>query len=260
MNGLLQEESWLLAEKYGNVPCVAYERDRSRLAKGEPLGYVIGSVPFLNCTFDLSLRPHIPRPETEFWTEQMVKHLRDDSREHIRCLDMFAGSGCIGVAVLAHLPRVTVTFADVSVRCVRQIKKNIEQNTIEASRAEVIRSDLFSGLNGCRYDYIFANPPYLSRKGRHRIDSAVLSYEPHLSLFAGDNGLSLIRRFLEEAGDHLVPGGMIVMEFDDIQRDMVQKIAHYYGFMHADFQKDQYGLWRFVWLQREMISGTISAT
>jgi len=70
-----QELDWLLKEKYHGVESEAFHADCARLATGEPLGYLIGHVPFLNCTIHLDSHPLIPRPETEFWTEQAIAEI-----------------------------------------------------------------------------------------------------------------------------------------------------------------------------------------
>jgi len=94
-----KEQEWLLNEKYGGKKTPQYEADLDRLASGEPLAYVINNMPFLGCSIDLSSRPLIPRAETEFWVGEVVEKLKKESGP-ITCIDIFAGSGCIGVSLL----------------------------------------------------------------------------------------------------------------------------------------------------------------
>lgn len=242
-----REEQWLLAEKYNGRIGATFARDCARLSRGEPLAYVIGHVPFLHHTIDLSERVHIPRPETEFWTALVIDHLTQDSREHLHCLDLFSGSGCTGIAVLAQVIKTTMDFADISARSVRQISKNLVKNGMASPRARVVRSDLFQNLENRRYDYIFANPPYLARDHAYRVQNSVVAYEPHRAIFGGSDGLMHIQKFLSHARKYLMPRGMIVMEFDDIQKEAIEKIALRAGFV-PDFMKDHYGAWRFVFL------------
>lgn len=246
---LTRDERLLLTEKYDGVPQARFEHDRKRLACGEPLAYVIGFVPFLDCVINMSERPHIPRPETEFWVADAMRRMRHDARTTIHCLDMFAGSGCIGIALLKHLPNTVVDFVDCSKRCVRQIENNLLLNGIEPHRFRVLRSDLFAQVSPCTYDYVFANPPYLSRYRLSRIAPSVLAYEPHRSLFGGGReGVNLLSRFLREVKKFLAPEGVIVMEFDDIQFENVQRCAVQNEFPSVTFEKDHYGAFRFVYL------------
>src|SRR3989344_8156430 len=118
-----QDTKWLLQEKYNGVQSAAFLRDCERITAGEPLDYVIGFSRFLGCTIDLLERPLIPRTETEWWVEKILDRLRRPTSQS-RVLDMFAGSGCIGVALLKPLAGMRVDFIDVEAKCIRQVKKN----------------------------------------------------------------------------------------------------------------------------------------
>ncbi|MCX6712336.1 MAG: hypothetical protein NT041_01440, partial [Candidatus Vogelbacteria bacterium] len=110
---LLKREKYKgkLSEEVGSrVTSSNFARDLARLEAGEPLDYVIGWREFLGCKIDLSAKPLIPREETEFWVEKAIKNT-DDSRMYF-VLDLFSGSGCIGLAVLKHIPNAKVTFGD----------------------------------------------------------------------------------------------------------------------------------------------------
>lgn len=238
-----REASWLLEEKHQGKRTKEAEQDLKRLAKGEPVDYLIGFVEFAGCVIDLSSRPLIPRPETEHWTMKAIQELKTDTRKSFHCLDMFAGSGCVGVAVLHHLPQALVDFAEQDKRLLGQIRLNLEKNGLSARRSRLFHSDVFSSVPG-NYDYIFANPPYIPESGRQKIQASVLQYEPAEALFAGRDGLEYIKRFLKEAKAHLNPEGRIYMEFDPIQRREIGEIAGKLGYKSCEFSKDQYGKWR----------------
>ena len=272
-----KELNWLLKEKHDislvspKDITVAVRRDIRRLGKGEPLAYVIGWVNFLGCRIDLSQKPLIPRPETEFWTERAIAHIASSmshmayrrkqradghSRNHkpyaishknVRCLDIFAGSGCVGIAVLKHILKVRVDFADKDRRAIAQVKINVKLNKLSARRTKVFRSDIFKNVPG-RYDYVFANPPYIATTRKNKVQPAVLKYEPRGALFGGKDGLNLIRKFLKEAKSHLRPGGKIYLEFDHSQRAGVLKIARRNSYRVA-VHKDQFSRWRYAILE-----------
>ena len=94
---MTRDEQWLLEEKYGGTATEEFEADKKRLAAGEPLGYVIGSQPFLGLTIYLDSKPLIPRPETEWWTGQLLAEQSGAKT----FLDLCAGSGGIGLEALS---------------------------------------------------------------------------------------------------------------------------------------------------------------
>lgn len=240
-----REAGWLLREKYGGVESPAFLRDVGRLKRGEPVDYVIGFREFLSCVIDLSRKPLIPRPETEYWAEKAIEEIKKDKRASLRCLDIFAGSGCVGVAVLKHVARSRVDFAEKYARWCRQIERTIAINDIVAGRWRVIQSDVFSRVKD-RYDYIFANPPYIAESRANYLQSSVSHWEPRQALFAGDDGLALIEKFLLKAKDHLNSAGRIWMEFDSWQKPAIQRFLKQYGYSSHEFYKDQYRRWRLL--------------
>ena len=100
----------------------------------------------------------------------------------LKVLDIFAGSGCIGIAVLKHLPNTTVDFVDSEDNCLEQIKINCEINKIDPKRYRVIKGDVFDGGDLGKYDLILANPPYCVRPN---VDISVLTYEPVTAVIGG---------------------------------------------------------------------------
>ena len=234
----------LLSEKYHLFDASAAARDTGRILRGEPLDYVIGWTPFLDLTVDLSLRPFIPRPETEYWAGEAIKELQKRFQgRSVEILDIFSGSGCIGVAVLKHIPKGRVTFAEKTPRFVRQIKINLIKNKLPARRYRVCRSDLFSNVKG-QFDVILANPPYVG--AINHLDSEVRKYEPRVAYYGGRNGLSAIKRFLREARRFVKPGGEIWMEFGASQKTAIRGILRRLGYGSFLFRRDQYRRPRYV--------------
>ncbi len=234
-----KEISWLLQEKYQGKTNPEFDADVERLKRGEPLDYVIGFTHFLGCKIDVSQKTLIPRVETEYWLDEVLKELKSRDRK-LRILDVFSGSGCIGVAVLKNLPDAEVVFSDVQENAIAQIKINTQLNNLPESRYQIIQSDIFENING-KFDVIFANPPYIPTSDKKNIQLSVLDYEPEQALFGGDDGLLYIKKFLAQAKDFLRPDGVVYMEFDPPQEKSITELAETYGFGGVKFLKDQYG-------------------
>ncbi|MBI2113194.1 MAG: methyltransferase, partial [Candidatus Wildermuthbacteria bacterium] len=153
-----REAEWILKEKYQGVMTPEAVLDIAKLKQGEHVDYIIGFTEFLGCKIDLSKRPMIPRPETEYWVEKAIQELWKSRSASVWCLDLFAGSGCIGIAVLGHIPFARVDFGEKEKKFADQIKINATLNRIDRKRYRVFQSDVFSKIP-YKYDYIFANPP-----------------------------------------------------------------------------------------------------
>lgn len=258
MDNLQNKIHWILQEKYSGKLTFAAKKDIQKLKMGEPLDYIIGFTEFLGCKIDLSKRPLIPRVETEFWVEKAIEQVspftHGRGKKGIKVLDMFSGSGCIGIAVLKHVKNSRVVFADLEKNTLKQIKINAKMNKIPSSRYKVIQSDIFSSLDG-KYDYIFANPPYIAKNRKHKVQQSVLKYEPRAALFGGNDGLFYIKKFLTEAKNFLNPSTSsgqvpkVFMEFDSIQKRHIETFIKKCGYKKCEFRKDQYSKWRYVVIQ-----------
>ena len=240
-----KEKNWLLHEKYEGNETAEYRADLVRLNAGEPLAYIIGNMPFLDCTINLSSRPLIPRTETEFWVGEVIENSCED-RPSLKVLDIFAGSGCIGLALLKHLPNAQVDFAEKNSSHITQIKENITANNIEANRANYFASDMFEDIPQKEYDYIFANPPYISTEDIGAVQESVLAWESPEALFAEDGGLSLIKKLIQTSRAYLSPAGALLIEFNTPQKDALGSFLAKENIHNFSFHKDQYSAWRML--------------
>ena len=254
---LKKEIGWLLKEKYKGKLTKAAKKDIVRLKKGEPVDYLIGFMEFMGIKIDLSLKPLIPRLETEYWVQKAIEDIQSSSlrNSRIQCLDIFAGSGCIGIAVLKSISSTRVDFAEKEKKFLKQIRINTKLNHVDSRRYRIIECDTFEPKGVSMkysmgtYDYIFANPPYVAESRRKTVQSSVLKREPHGALFAGKDGLQYIIRFLKEAQSHLNASGKIYLEFDSPQKREIDKLLKEYSYSSWQFHKDQYNKWRFVIVQ-----------
>jgi release factor glutamine methyltransferase len=248
-----QVEEWLRMTPFqgveeGSNPSLGSQSeisaDINRLAQGEPLQYVIGWTPFLGLKIDLSQRTLIPRSETEYWVEQIMKEKKEESG--LSVLDLCCGSGCIGLACLKYLKHLQLDCIDLDPRAIQQTQLNLKLNAFENEKVRVMQSDLFAELKTEQYDLILSNPPYVDPAGKV---SPELAYEPALALFAQKNGLRLIEEIISVAKKHLREGGELVIEFGLGQEHEIAEVAKKANWKSLSFGTDQYGVIRYVRLK-----------
>jgi release factor glutamine methyltransferase len=252
------EIRWLLEEKYGwkreqvhsflAAPTLLTESfsdqvcaDFDELSRGVPVAYLIGWVEFLGTHIDLQFRPLVPRPETEYWVEQFLNQHKSLQEQPLRVLDLCSGSGCIGAAVLKHLPAAVVDAVDISEQAVKQTTHNLKRLDPEQKRWKVIHSDLFSAVTE-EYDIILSNPPYIDIYGSY---SGELQHEPQEALFAQKSGFMLIEKVLIEVKNHLKAHGELWLEFAADQAERVVSCATKTQ-LNAEIHTDQFGRDRFA--------------
>lgn len=245
MEGTFERESaWLLKEKYNSVITPEYESDLLRLKNGEPLAYLIGSIPFLGTTIYLYSKPLIPRTETEFWVEKLIEKLKEKEGA-LRILDLCAGSGCIGVALQKAFPHAHVDFAELDASHHETIKKNLRENGLDTEASHIYGGDLFENVTET-YDCIVSNPPYID-KGANTTDESVKDHEPHLALYGGEKGLEYLARIIEDTPRFLAPEGLLALEHEPVQAKEIQALASRFGFHGASYE-DQFGNIRYSFL------------
>jgi release factor glutamine methyltransferase len=148
----------------------------------------------------------IPRPETELLVEAALAHL--PAGVPLRVLDLATGSGCIAIAIAKHRPRAAVAAADISHDALAVARENAAQH---GASIEFVESDWFAALADRRFDLIVANPPYIAAGDVH-LAAAALRFEPRGALVAGPLGLECIEVIVEQAPQHLAPGGRLLFE------------------------------------------------
>lgn len=236
--------AWLERDKYhGRALPRVRAKDLCRLSAGEPVDYLIGWRDFLGVKVNLKPGMLIPRAETEYWlAEAMTSWPEVYGSDSFSCLDLFCGSGCLGLAVMNRFPQAQVTFADCDELCLSCLKKSLRDNHLPVKRARLVKSDVWSQLSG-HYDVVLANPPYVP-SGR-RLSSSVTAWESPQAVFAGPDGLSLLRKLFHQVKDFLTPRGRLYVEFDAKQSRQVRQLAKQAKFNRIELHRDQYGRWRY---------------
>ena len=176
-----------------------------KLAAHIPAQYIIGSAEFFGMQLKVDERVLIPRPETEELVELI---LAENPEMNLSVLDIGTGSGAIALALAKNRPDWSVTAADISQNALELAMENAEAQNLNLS---FIKSDCFSEISA-KYDIIVSNPPYISREDQEEVGLNVLHSEPHLALFADEDGLAIYRRIAEDSKDYLNDCGKIYLE------------------------------------------------
>lgn len=212
-----------------------------RRVAGEPLQYILGSQPFRHIELEVGAGVFIPRPETEV----LVQHVLDLLPQQGTAVDLCTGSGAIALAVADERPDVEVYATERSPEALDWARKNAVRNGWrERIDERFIHGDLFSGLPPAlrgQVDVVIANPPYVATGERDTMPADVVRHEPSEALFAGDDGLEVIRRIAGEAPDWLAPGGWLALEIGATQAAEVAGLLRAAGYEDVDVFGDLAG-------------------
>jgi ribosomal protein L3 glutamine methyltransferase len=189
-----------------------------RIRERVPTAYLTHRMWFAGHEFHVDERVLVPRSPIAELIESGFEPWIDADRIK-RLVDIGTGSGCIAIASALALPEAVVDAADVSNAALAVTRINIERHGV-AGRVRGVLSDVYAGLGGARYDVIVSNPPYVSSAEMEALPEEYLR-EPELGLRAGDDGLDIVRRLLSGAGEHLNPGGILVVEVGDSEAALV---------------------------------------
>lgn len=187
----------------------------ARRVSREPLAYITGSREFWNLTIEVTPAVLIPRPETELLLESALEHF--ERSQAIRILDVCTGSGCVAVGLAREFAKAAVTASDISPAALEVARRNLARHGL-TTRVRCVETDLLAGIPG-PFDLIVANPPYVPAGDARGLQPEVRQFEPAGALFAGEDGLQIIRRLVREAAAALAPDGILIFEFGAGQED-----------------------------------------
>ena len=205
-----------------------------------PAQYIIGHAEFFGMKLKVDERVLIPRPETE---ELVDLILTENPEKNLKVLDIGTGSGAIALALAKNRPDWSVTAADISQDALDLSLENANAQNLNLS---FIKSDCFSEISA-KYDIIVSNPPYISREDQEEVGLNVLHSEPHLALFADEDGLAIYRRIAESSKDYLNDGGKIYLEIGYKQGQSVPALfTENFPEKRVRTLKDQFGQDRMV--------------
>lgn len=221
---LAKPSSFLIAHpeyELNNDEADQFNRFVARRANREPFQYITGRQEFYGLDFEVTPDVLIPRPETEILVETAIKELR--KLDTPTFCEIGVGSGCISVSILHNVPTATAVATDISKQAIAVTRRNAERHGV-TDRLTFIEGDLFASIDQ-KFDMMVSNPPYIPDADLTDMQKEVRDFEPHNALFAGTDGLDIIRRIISEAPDHLNTGGLLLIEIgfgqSEILRDQV---------------------------------------
>lgn len=230
----------------------AYRALVKRRAGGEPVAYILGRTFFYEEELEVTPAVLIPRPATETLVEAALGRLTDLDASGARMADVGTGTGAVAIAVARQRPGLGVVATEIEPEVAALARRNVARYDLSA-RVEVVVADLFEPQAGPSlegpFDLIVSNPPYIA-EGDPRLETAVRAYEPATALFAGADGLSVIRRLLPAALQRLRPGGALLIEVGQGQCEAVIDLATPLGYHASPSIKDLAGIERVVVLDR----------
>ena len=209
------------------------EEAAAQREKRRPLQYILGQWDFLDLTLEVGEGVLVPRPDTELLCESAAGWLQ--GKQNPRVLDLCAGSGCVGLGIARLFPGAQVTAVELSEEALSYLRRNAAR--YPQYPLTIIAGDaLDGGTAEGAFDAVVSNPPYIPEG--EPVMELVVDHEPHLALFAGEDGLACYRRIVAEAQDHLVPGGWLFLEHGMGQSPAVTALLSQRGFVDVETYQD----------------------
>lgn len=189
-----------------------------RRGRGEPLQYVTGEMPFRHIVLKCAPGVLIPRPETEILVDCVLEYLDSCGAPAPRSvLEVGMGTGCISLSIASERDDVLVRATDISPEAFALATRNRDALSL-AGRVELYLTDLVTDVPEVEdgvYDVLVSNPPYIPSHLIETLPAEVASFEPHLALDGGADGLDVFRRIVDAATRALKPGGLLACELHE---------------------------------------------
>ena len=189
-------------------------------ARNYPVQYIVGNADFYGYTYKVTKDTLITRFETEELVENTINLIKEKFNTPISILDIGTGTGCIGITLKKELKTAKVTISDISKKALKVAKHNKQNLDIN-----IIHSDLLKNIND-KYDVIISNPPYI--KYDEKIMDIVKNNEPHLALYADNNGLYCYEEILKNCKKNLNKSFLIAFEIGENQKEDITNLAYKY--------------------------------
>ena len=187
-----------------------------------PIQYLLGYTSFYGYTFKVNKDVLIPRFETEELVNKTKEYIKKYFKDNLNICDIGTGSGAIAITLKKLFPNSSITAVDISKEALEVAKENAK--TLEAD-INFIEGNMLDNLEG-KYDVLISNPPYLTKDDE--IEAQVIKNEPHLALFADDDGIKFYKEILSNAKKVLNDRNLIAFEIGDKQKQRIFELVEEY--------------------------------
>ncbi len=258
MHVLGRDRAWLYAHPEEFLAAAALERYLAlvgRRAAGTPTQYLTGRQEFWGLELEVTPAVLIPRPETEHVIEVTLARLGPErSARELRVADVGTGSGCLAVALARELPKAAVWATDISPAALDVARRNAARHGVTARIRFAQGTFLDALLHGAAptdsasrfFDLIVSNPPYVGRREAELLPREVREHEPPSALFSGEQGSEMYAPLIRQAGQWLVPGGLLVLELGYNALDRVRPLLSAPGWTNVAATNDLAGIPRVI--------------
>lgn len=211
-----------------------------------PLSHLVGFDYFYDRKFKVTKDVLSPRIETEELIYKVLEYIKKSKKDSFRILDLCTGSGIIAITLKKEIVEkyTEIVASDISEKALSIAIENANNNNANIT---FIKSDLFDNISG-KFDLIISNPPYISYKDKITIKDSVLNYDPHLALFAEEDGIYFYRKIIENANQYLENDGTIFLEIGYDQKEKILELGKSNNFITTVY-KDINGKGRIAYLE-----------
>ena len=222
----------------------------ARRANREPLQHIIGDTSFRGFIIKCDPRALIPRPETESLVDMAKEALKGIENPFI--VEVGTGTAAISIACAKEIAGAKVLATDISEDALSLARENAEANSLganaEGSNLAFAQGDLLDAVTDtAKIDCIIANLPYIPDGEKGKLQPEVDKFDPALALYGGPDGLTLVRKLLQQTEGKLSAGAPILLEIGSEQAEVLKNEAANYPWLEfSGIHKDYCGNVRFV--------------
>ena len=192
-----------------------------RLNNGEPVQYIVGNVDFYNSNFIVNKNVLIPRFETEELVLNTINFIKEYFHDKVKVLDIGTGSGAIAISIKKEITG-EVYATDISKEALEVAKENAKRNNVSIN---YINTNIYDGITE-KFDVVISNPPYI--RYDEDIDEIVKNNEPHIALYADNNGLYFYEEILKNIKSILNDKYLMAFEIGKDQGEAINELKEKY--------------------------------